>query len=101
MKEGGKISDKLKGLGYGESFTELSIVEDSDILRGERFVIPKKLRKNVLQAAHEGHPGRDSFLRNLRQSVWWPGLTKDVLEMVEPYIPCQASVGTMVSPKCQ
>ena len=99
VEEGSKISDKLKGLGYGESFTELSIVGDGVLLWGERFVIPKKLRKNVLQAAHEGHPGRDSILGNLRQSVWWPGFTNDVMEMVEPCIPCQASVGTTVAPK--
>ena len=66
VEKGGKISDKLKGLGYGESFAELSVV-DGVLLYGERFVIPKKLRKNVLQGAHEGHPRRDSILRNLRQ----------------------------------
>ena len=99
VEKGGKISDKLKGLGFGESFTELSVVGDGVLLCGERFVIPKKLRENVLQAAHEGHPGRDSILRQLRQSVWWPGISKDVTEMVEPCIPCQASVGTTVAPK--
>ena len=66
IKKGGNISDKLRTLGYGDAFTEMSIMEDGIVLRGERFVIPKKLRKNVLQAAHEGHPGRDSILRNLR-----------------------------------
>ena len=99
VEKGGKISDKLKGLGFGESFTELSVVGDGILLHGNRFVISKKLKKNVLQAAHEGHPGRDSILRNLRQSVWWPGLSKDVTEMVEGCIPCQASEGTTVAPK--
>ena len=70
VEEGGKISDKLKGLGYGESFTEVSVARDGVLLQGERTFIPKKLRKNVLQVVHEGHPGRDSILRNLRQSVW-------------------------------
>ena len=59
----------------------------------------KKLKENILQAAYEGHPGSDFILRNLRQSVWWPGLSKDVTEMVEGCIPCQASEGTTVAPK--
>ena len=75
IKKGGNISDKLKNLGYGDAVTEMSIMEDGVVLRGERFVIPKKLRRNVLQAAHEGHTGRDSIFCSLRQSVWWPGVT--------------------------
>ena len=77
----------------------MSILEDGIVLRGERFIIPKKLRRNVLQAAHEGHTGRDSILRSLRRSVWWPGVTKDVRELVDSCIPCQASVGTKATPK--
>ena len=35
VEKGGKISDKLKGLGYGELFAELSVVGDGVLLRGE------------------------------------------------------------------
>lgn len=36
------------------------------LLRGTRIVIPEKLRKNVLDAAHEGHPGIVAMKGRLR-----------------------------------
>ena len=67
-------------------------------MRGDRFLIPKKLKENVLQAAHEGHPGRESMLHHLMQSVWWLRLSKNMTEWIESCILCQVSVGSTVSP---
>ena len=66
---------------FKECFRELSI-SDGLLLRGKKVVIPVELRQDVLAAAHEGHPGVVSMLRQLRQSVWWPGMTADVTEYV-------------------
>ena len=44
---------------YGECFSELSILEDEVLARDDQFLIPKKLRVNVFEAAHQGHPRRD------------------------------------------
>ena len=66
---------------FKECFRELSI-SDGLLLRGEKIVIPAELRPDVLAAAHEGHPGVVGMLRQLRQSVWWPGITADVTEYV-------------------
>ena len=65
---------KLKGI--KESWDELSIHEGV-IMRGERLLIPTKRRRAVLAAAHEGCPGKDAMLRQLRQDVWWPGKDSD------------------------
>ena len=48
------------------------------LLRGDRLVIPSKLRADVLALAHEGHPGRVSMLQQLREDMWWPGMTSDL-----------------------
>ena len=66
---------------YKECFAELSTAAGM-ILRGEKLVLPKKLIPNVLEAAHEGHPGMESMLRQLRLGYWWPGMTADVTEFV-------------------
>ena len=58
-------------------------MSDGLVLRGEKIVIPAKLRPDVLAAAHEGHPGIVGMLRQLRQAVWWPGMTKDATEYVQ------------------
>ncbi|XP_055543091.1 uncharacterized protein K02A2.6-like [Wyeomyia smithii] len=51
-------------------------------------VIPEKLRKKALQAAHEGHTSTAKMESIIRQRVWWPGLSKDVQNWVESCKTC-------------
>lgn len=51
--------------------TELCFV-DKILLRGNRIVIPEKLRSRILDLAHEGHPGITKMKQRLRTKVWWP-----------------------------
>ncbi|CAK1580957.1 unnamed protein product [Parnassius mnemosyne] len=41
------------------------------------MVIPTKLRKQMLAAAHKGHPGIVNMKARLRTKVWWPKIDKD------------------------
>ena len=86
----GRLRPELKI--FKEMFPEMSL-NQGVILKGERLLIPASLRPDVLGAAHEGHPGRESMLRQLRLSVWWPGMGQDVREFVESCLPCGAAVG--------
>jgi transposase InsO family protein len=89
--------DVMKGVrktelsGYKDCYSELSVV-DGLLVRGERLVIPRELRVAVLEAGHEGCPGRDSMLQQLRLDTWWPGQTKDVKDFVDTCDGCAASV---------
>ena len=78
----GKLSKDLEKGKFKECFRELSI-SNGLVLRGDKIVIPAELRADVLAAAHEGHPGIVGLLRQLRLSVWWPGMTADATEYVE------------------
>ena len=49
---------------YRECFEELSIAAGV-VLRVERLIIPKDLIPDILETAHEGHPGMESILRQL------------------------------------
>ena len=40
------------------------------VLRGTRIVVPRKLRKRVLDSAHEGHQGIVKTKERLRSNVW-------------------------------
>lgn len=53
------------------------------LLRGNKLVIPRKLRKDVLDAAHEGHPGIVAMKGRLRSKVWWPRIDKDAEAIVK------------------
>lgn len=75
---------------YHKVRDELAIV-DGVILRGHRLLVPESLRPNVLQLAHEGHQGVVKTKKLLRQKVWYPGIDKDVENLVAGCIPCQAT----------
>ena len=66
---------------YNECFTELSSAAKV-IMREEKLELPKALVPDVLEAAHEGHHGMESMVRQLRQLYWWPGMTEDIQEFV-------------------
>ena len=76
---------------YKGCFTELSI-QKGVILQGNRTVIPNSLRRVVLNAAHLGHPRKESVTRHIRQSCWWPGMSVYIREYAEMCLPCVATV---------
>ena len=59
------------------------VLEDGLILKGDRVVIPESLRAQVLESTHTGHQGETKSLLLARQSVFWPGITSDIRQMVK------------------
>ena len=55
-------------------------IHDGIILKGERIVIPKSLRKEMMEMVHSSHIGREGCLRRARESIFWPGITSDLKE---------------------
>ena len=56
-------------------------VVDGIVMLGERAVIPKKLRKEVLHNLHGAHQGVSQMLARAATAVFWPGITADVQEV--------------------
>ena len=56
---------------------ELSVVEGI-ILKGERIIIPKAMRPEILQKIHASHLGIEKCKQRAREAVFWPGLSADV-----------------------
>jgi hypothetical protein len=61
---------------------ELS-VQEGLLLRGSRIVIPPQLRKTLLNKIHCGHQGIAKCRELARQSIWWPGLSKQLEELIQ------------------
>ena len=59
------------------------------LLPGTRIVIPKQLRCQVLELAHEGQPGIVAMKQRLRTKVWWPGIDKEVERACKTCHGCQ------------
>lgn len=83
--ESGEWVEKAKE--YKPFSSELCVVANL-LLRGDRLIIPEKLRDRVIEVAHESHPGMVTMKRRLRQKVWWPKLDKQVESYVKKCKAC-------------
>ena len=60
---------------------ELS-VQNGIILPGERAVIPKSLRHDMLRWIHVFHMGMEGCLRQARECVYWPAMSSEVKDFI-------------------
>ena len=74
---------------YGRKKDELT-TEGDCILWGSRVVVPRKLRNQMLQELHQGHPGIVKMKQVARSYVWWPGMDKELEGLANTCTPCQS-----------
>ena len=56
---------------------------------GNRIIVPREMRPEMLQYIHEGHQGKERCLLQARNAVFWPKMMYDVQELIERCIICQ------------
>lgn len=64
---------------------------DGLLFRGDRVVIPKTWKQRVLKAVHSGHLGINSCLKRARETVYWPGMSNDIRNLVKGCSICENS----------
>jgi hypothetical protein len=64
-------------------------VDDGLVLFGQRIVIPKSARRDLLRKLHAAHQGIVRMKRRARQTVFWPGISNDITTLVESCQNCQ------------
>ena len=67
-------------------------VKSGLITCGNRIIVPKEMRPEMLQYTHEGHQGKERCLLWARNTVFWPKMTYNVQELMERCIICQEHV---------
>ena len=67
---------------------ELTVIDDI-VLKGERIVIPKALRQDMLKCIHNGHMGMEKCKRRARDILFWPGMNRHIEEVVSQCNTCQ------------
>ncbi len=72
---------------YWEAQSHLAVVDDL-LLYDDRIVIPKATRLEILDCIHTGHLGITKSRARARNSVWWPGLSTTINEMVSKCNTC-------------
>lgn len=68
-------------------------VEEGCLLWGIRVVVPQRLRAKLLDELHKDHPGVVRMKSVARSYMWWPGLDKDIQNLVKTCQACQATKG--------
>nr|XP_039271207.1 uncharacterized protein K02A2.6-like [Styela clava] len=51
-------------------------------MKGNRLVIPEVLRTDILRYLHDAHQGVSKSREHAKNSVWWPGLSRDIEKVV-------------------
>ena len=59
------------------------------IVYGARLVIPADLRRGVLARLHDSHQGVERTKRRARLSVYWPGIDRDVADVIAACSQCR------------
>ena len=62
---------------------------DGLLMRGDRVIIPANLRPEVLDQLHTGHQGISKCRERAKLSVWWPGLSRQLEELVNNCLVCR------------
>ncbi|GBM62057.1 Transposon Tf2-9 polyprotein, partial [Araneus ventricosus] len=61
---------------------ELHFVDDL-LLEPDLVIVPESMRREILNRLHEGHFGIVKTISMARTCVLWPGISKDIKEMIE------------------
>ena len=63
-------------------------------MKGERVIIPSALRLDILEKIHAGHQGIQKYRERAKSGVWWPGLSKQIEDLVRE---CSTCIKTKVN----
>ena len=73
------INDAIKP--YWQHISDLTVQEEL-LLHGKRLVVPLSMRLDILDKIHTGHLGITKCRERASTSVWWPGMSKQVEDLV-------------------
>ena len=69
-------------------------VRGSLLMYGARMVIPKEQRRFMLTELHKSHLGLERSMRRVRDTIYWPGIERDVQNIINS---CESCAELMAS----
>ena len=82
-----KCPEETSIIPFWRARSQLTVHNDL-LLYNNRIVIPNALRRDVLIKIHEGHQGIGRCRQRANISVWWPGITKQIYQLVQQCPTC-------------
>ena len=77
-----------ESLRYYWSMRKELYVIDNVSFKGRKMLIPKILRKRVLEGLHAAHQGVNGIQANAKERLFWPGLSADITQRRNQCKPC-------------
>src|SRR4029434_11340420 len=74
--------------GYWSVKDNISIENDM-VMVGDKTIIPQSFRSKILEKLHLAHQGVQRTKAKARNSLYWPGMARDIEAMVEKCMQCQ------------
>ena len=71
------------------SIREQLSVDDRLVFYGSRVIVPAALRRRMLNNLHSSHQGIVRSKQRARQSMYWPGIGNDIVQVIESCQACQ------------
>ena len=65
---------------------EMLSIKSGLITCGNRIIVPREMRPEMLQYIHKGHQGKERCLLRTRNTVFWPKMTYDIQQLIEKCI---------------
>ena len=80
IKEGwpSKQADVPSPLRVYYPFRDELTVQNGIILKGERLIVPERMRAEMKEKLHHNHGGIQATLRRAREICYWPSMNKDL-----------------------
>lgn len=63
-------------------------LQEGILMKDARLIIPQCLRRDILEKLHTGHQGINKCRLLAKQSVWWPGLSTQLGELIKNCTSC-------------
>lgn len=80
-----EIKDVVKA--YYDYRDELSL-DQGVLFRGEKVIIPKKLRYKIMTKIHTGHVGASGCIQRARNIIFWPHMAKEIKDYISRCSTC-------------
>lgn len=71
-------------------------VDDGIILHGCRCVIPRAMRKQIVEDLHSSHQGLEKTKQRARMIVYWPGIDRDIENAIKQCRSCQEHLPSLI-----
>lgn len=64
-------------------------IENDIVMVGDKILIPQSFRSMILEKLHLAHQGVQRTKAKARRVLYWPGMARDIVTMVEKCMQCQ------------